>query len=147
MVKLGLELADSFTLYLPHSRGRGTSGAVCSAYSIEREDEDLAAVVEHTGAEFVFGPADGGLFALHGAIGLDRVRKVAAYEPLLMLGHPDDAEIRRAFATMQGLIRSGRSGEAVVVSAAEAATRAARNGTFPAWLAATLRGLPAGPTG
>src|SRR4051812_44902481 len=147
MVKLGLALADSFTLYLPDRRGRGTSGPVGSAYSIEREDEDLAAVVEHTGAEFVFGPADGGLFALHGAIGLDQVVKAAAYEPLLMLGHPDDAEIRRVFTTMQDLIRSGRSGEGVVFSAAEAADRAARSGTFPAWLAAALRGLPAGPTG
>jgi pimeloyl-ACP methyl ester carboxylesterase len=147
MLKLARALADAFTLYLPDRRGRGTSGPMGPAYSIEREDEDLAALVEHTGAEFVFGPADGGLFALHGAIGLDRVRKVAAYEPLLMLGHPDDAEIRRAFATMQGLIRSGRSGAAVVVSAAEAATRAARAGTFPSWLAAALRALPAGPTG
>jgi pimeloyl-ACP methyl ester carboxylesterase len=147
MVKLGLALADSFTLYLPDRRGRGTSGPVGPAYRIEREDEDLAAVVEHTGAEFVFGPADGGLFALHGAIGLDQVVKAAAYEPLLMLGHPADAEIRRVFTTMQDLIRSGRTGEAVVFSAAESATRAAREGTFPAWLAAAFRGLPAGPTG
>jgi pimeloyl-ACP methyl ester carboxylesterase len=147
MVKLGLALADSFTLYLPDRRGRGTSGPVGPAYRIEREDEDLAAVVEHTGAEFVFGPADGGLFALHGAIGLDQVVKAAAYEPLLMLGHPADAEIRRVFTTMQDLIRSGRSGEGVVFSAAEAATRAARSGTFPSWLAAALRGIPAGPTG
>src|SRR3954447_20542428 len=142
MLGLGRALADAFTLYLPDRRGRGTSGPFGPAYSIEREDEDLAALVERTGAAFVFGPADGGLFALHGAIGLDRIRKVAAYEPLLVLGHPDDAEIRRAFATMQGLIRPGRSGEAVVVPAAEAAPRAARAGTFPSWLAAALRALP-----
>ena len=100
MMKLGLELADAFTLYLPDRRGRGMSGPIGPEYSIEREDEDLAAVVEHTGAEFVFGPADGGLFALHGAIGLDQIGKVAAYEPLLMLGHPDDAEFRRVLTTM-----------------------------------------------
>jgi pimeloyl-ACP methyl ester carboxylesterase len=147
MVKLGLALADAFTLYLPDRRGRGMSGPIGPAYSIEREDEDLAAVVRHTGAEFAFGPADGGLFALHGAIGLDQVQKVAAYEPLLVLGHPDDALARRMFATMQGLIRSGRRGEAVVVSAAATATWAARSGDFPAWLAATLRALPTGPTG
>jgi pimeloyl-ACP methyl ester carboxylesterase len=147
MTKLALALADAFTLYLPDRRGRGMSGPVGPAYSIEREDEDLAAVVERTGAEFVFGPADGGLFALHGSIGLDQVAKVAAYEPLLMLGHPADTEIRRTFTTMQDLIRSGRSGAAVVVSAAETATWAARSGNFPAWLAAALRALPAGPTG
>src|SRR4051812_709754 len=147
MLKLARALADAFTLVLPDRRGRGMSGPIGPDYRMEREDEDLAALVERTGAEFVFGPADGGLFALHGAIGLDRVRKVAAYEPLLMLGHPDDAEIRRVFTSMQELIRSGRSGEGVVFSAAEAADRAARSGTFPAWLAAALRGLPAGPTG
>jgi len=147
MMKLGLALADSYTVYLPDRRGRGMSGPSGREYSIEREDEDLAAVVSRTGAEFVFGPADGGLFALHGAIGLDQVSKVAAYEPLLMLGHRDDAEIRRVFTTMQGLIRSGRGGEAIVFSTAESATRAARDGHFPAWLAAALRRVPVRSTG
>jgi pimeloyl-ACP methyl ester carboxylesterase len=48
---------------------------------------------------------------------------------------------------MQDLIRAGHGGEAAVFSAAEAATRAARDGRFPAWLAAVFRHLPAGPTG
>jgi pimeloyl-ACP methyl ester carboxylesterase len=147
MMKLGLALADAYTIYLPDRRGRGMSGPVGREYSIEREDEDLAAVVNHTGAEFVFGPADGGLFALHGAIGLDRVSKVAAYEPLLVLGHGDDAEARRVFTTMQDLIRSGRGGQAIVFAAAESATRAARDGHFPAWLAAVFRQLPVRSTG
>jgi pimeloyl-ACP methyl ester carboxylesterase len=147
MMGLGLALADAYTVYLPDRRGRGMSGPVGREYRIEREDEDLAAVVNQTGAEFVFGPADGGLFALHGAIGLDRVSKVAAYEPLLLLGNGDDAEIRRVFTTMQDLIRAERGGQAAVFSAAEAATRAARDGRFPAWLAAVFRHLPAGPTG
>ncbi len=131
MMKLGPALAADYTIYLPDRRGRGLSGPAGPEYSIEREDEDLAAVVNHTGAEFVFGPADGGLFALHGAIGLDRVSKVAAYEPLLMLGRRDDDEIRRVFTTMQDLIRSGRGGKAIVFSSAEAATRAARDGRAP----------------
>ena len=76
------------------------------AYSIRREDEDLAALVEYTGATCVFGPADGGLFALHGAIGLGKVRRVAAYEPLLMLGGANDAAIRRMFTTMQQMLRA-----------------------------------------
>jgi hypothetical protein len=45
------------------------SGAFGPAYCIQREDEDLAAMVDHTAAECVFGPANGGLFALHGTIG------------------------------------------------------------------------------
>jgi hypothetical protein len=54
-------------------RDFGTFG---SGYGIQREDEDLAAIVEHTGAECVFGPANGGLFALHGGIGLGQVRRI-----------------------------------------------------------------------
>jgi pimeloyl-ACP methyl ester carboxylesterase len=86
MMKLGRALADAHTVHLPDRRGRGMSGAFGPAYGIEREDEDLAALVEHTGAECVFGPANGGLFALHGALGLERLRKVAAHEPLLLWG-------------------------------------------------------------
>jgi pimeloyl-ACP methyl ester carboxylesterase len=147
MMKLGAALADAYTIYLPDRRGRGMSGPMGPQYSIEREDEDLAAVVNHTGAEFVFGPADGGLFALHGAIGLGRVRKVAAYEPLLLLGNEDDDVIRRVFTTMQDLIRAGRGGEAVLFSTVDVATRASRDGHFPAWLAAVLRHLPVRATG
>ena len=51
------------------------SGAFGPAYSIQREDEDLAAIVEHSAAECIFGPANGGLFALHGAIRLGQVRR------------------------------------------------------------------------
>ena len=108
MMKLGRALADAFTVYLPDRRGRGMSGPFGVAYSIQREDEDLAAIVEHTAAECVFGPANGGLFALHGAIGLGQVRRVAAYEPLLLQGGPDDAAIRYTFTTMQQMIRGGR---------------------------------------
>lgn len=147
MMKLARALADEYTIYLPDRRGRGMSGPVGPEYGIEREDEDLAAVVNHTGAEFVFGTANGGLFALHGSIGLDRVSKVAAYEPLLLLGNQDDAVIRRVFTTMQSLIRSGRAGESALFSSVEMATRAARDGHAPAWLAPALRCLPARPTG
>ena len=70
-------LADAYTVFLPDRQGRGMSGPLGLNYSIEREDEDLAALVERIGAEYVFGPANGGLFALHGAVGLGQIRKVA----------------------------------------------------------------------
>src|SRR4029450_7502031 len=116
MMKLGLALADPFTVYLPDRRGRGMSGAFGATYGIQREDEDLAALVKYTGADRVFGPANGGLLALHGALGLVQVRRVAAYEPLLLWGGRDDAAIRRTFTTMQQMIRGGRLGEAIVFS-------------------------------
>src|SRR5215216_3255922 len=133
MMRLGRALADVFTVYLPDRRGRGMSGAFGPAYSIQREDEDLAAIVEHTGAECVFGPANGGLFALHGAIGLEQVRRVAAYEPLLLWGGPDDAAIRRMFTTMQQMIRGGRLGEGIIFSIHESVDRELRRGHMPRW--------------
>jgi pimeloyl-ACP methyl ester carboxylesterase len=142
MIKLGGALADAFTVYLPDRRGRGMSGGYGPAYGIQREDEDLAAIVEHTAAEYVFGPANGGLFALHGAIGLGQVRRVAAYEPLLLRGGPDDAAIRRTFTTMQQMIRGGRMGEAIVFSIHESVDREVRRGQMSSWLGTAVHAFP-----
>ena len=142
MMKLGRALADAFTVYMPDRRGRGMSGAFGPAYSIRREDEDLAALVEQTGAESVFGVANGGLFALHGAIGLGQVRRVAAYEPLLLRGGPEDAAIRRVFTTMQQMIRGGRRGEAVVFSILESVDREVGRGTLSSWVGTAVHAFP-----
>jgi pimeloyl-ACP methyl ester carboxylesterase len=142
MMKLGRALADAFTVYLPDRRGRGMSGVFGPVYSIRREDEDLAALVEHTGAECVFGPANGGLFAHHGAIGLGQVRRVAAYEPLLLWGGPDDAAIRRMFTTMQQMIRGERMGEAVVFSIHESVDRTVGRGRMSSLVGAAVPAFP-----
>lgn len=134
MLKLGRALADAYTVYLPDRRGRGMSGAFGPSYGIQREDEDLAAMVDHTAAECIFGPANGGLFALHGAIGLKQVRRVAAYEPLVLWGGPDDADIRRTFTTMQQMIRGGRMGEGIVFSIHESVDREVRRGHMSSWV-------------
>jgi hypothetical protein len=47
-------------VYLPDRRGRRISGAFGSAYGVWREDEDLAAMVEHTMADCVRGDAPAG---------------------------------------------------------------------------------------
>jgi pimeloyl-ACP methyl ester carboxylesterase len=142
MLKLGRGLADEFTVYLPDRRGRGMSGGFGPAYSIRREDEDLAAIVEHTGAECVFGPANGGLFALHGAIGLGQVRRVAAYEPLLLWGGSDDAAIRHMCTTMQQMIRAGRMGEAIVFSIQQSVEREVRRGHMSSWVGHAVHAIP-----
>ena len=98
--------------------------------------------VEHTGAQGVFGPANGGLFALHGAIGLGQVQRVAAYEPLLLRGGPDDAAIRRTFTTMQHAIRDGRMGEAIVYSIQESLAREVGRRHMPSWVGTAVRAFP-----
>ena len=142
MMKLGRALADAFMVYLPDRRGRGDGGAFGPAYSIQREDEDLAAMVQQTGAECVFGPANGGLFALHGSIGLRQIRRVAAYEPLLLRGGPDDAAIRRTFTTMQQMIRDGCPGEAIMFSIQQSMDREIRRGHMSSWIGTAVHAFP-----
>jgi pimeloyl-ACP methyl ester carboxylesterase len=87
-MKLGAALADEFTVYIPDRRGRGMSGPYGPHYSIQREDEDLDAIVADTGARYVFGEADGGLFALHASMTIPALSKVAVFEPVLFVGQP-----------------------------------------------------------
>jgi pimeloyl-ACP methyl ester carboxylesterase len=88
LMKMGKLLSDEFTVYIPDRRGRGMSGPFGSDYSIEKEDQDLNVLLNKTGAHYVFGTADGALFALHAAISLPSIHKVIAYEPLIFAGQP-----------------------------------------------------------
>ena len=110
---LGRELAGSFTVHLMERRGRGASGPQGPGYSIEKECEDLLAVQAETGADRMFGHSYGGLVALQTARRAAVFRRIAVYEPAVVLdGAPApawldpyrellaDGDTRRAFATM-----------------------------------------------
>ncbi len=94
LMKLGTLLSDRFTVYIPDRRGRGMSGPVGDDYSIEKEDEDLDALLKKTGTHYVFGTADGALFALHASISNPAIHKIAAYEPLIFFGQPGLEEFK-----------------------------------------------------
>lgn len=106
-MKLGAALADRFTVYIPDRRGRGMSGPYGPQYSIAREDEDLAAVVAETGAQRVFGTADGGLFALHASLTVAAIRKVAVFEPVLFVGQPGVADFKNVISRAEPLLARG----------------------------------------
>ncbi|MDV3129112.1 alpha/beta hydrolase [Mycobacterium sp. 21AC1] len=120
-LKLAAALADQFTVYLPDRRGRGMSGPYGPDYSIEREDEDLDAIVNATGAQRVFGVADGGLFALHGAITIPAIRKVAVFEPVVFVGQPGLDEFKRIIERGKRMVASGDVGAAMSSLAQDAA--------------------------
>jgi pimeloyl-ACP methyl ester carboxylesterase len=84
-MQLALALADSFTVYLPDRRGRGLSGPFGSNYSIQKEVEDLDALLTDSGAHNVFGVSAGGLICLQAALTLPSIRKAALYEPALIV--------------------------------------------------------------
>lgn len=106
-MKLGAALADEFTVSIPDRRGRGMSGPYGLHYGIEREDEDLAAVVADTGAQYVFGPADGGLFALHGSMAIPAIRKVAVFEPVVFVGQPGLDDFKQVISRQERLQARG----------------------------------------
>src|SRR5690242_1005764 len=68
LLKLATFLSDRFTVSLPDRRGRGMSGPFGEDYSITKECEDVAALVEGTGAERIFGLSPGALITLRSAL-------------------------------------------------------------------------------
>ena len=84
-MQLAEALADAFTVYLPDRRGRGLSGTYGDDYGIRKEVDDLDALISKAGAHNVFGVSAGGLICLEAALSLPAIRKVAVYEPALIV--------------------------------------------------------------
>ena len=77
IMKLASELSRKFTVYVPDRRGRGLSGPFGNNYGIEREVEDLDALITKTGAKFFFGDSTGATILLHSTLKLSSVNKIA----------------------------------------------------------------------
>ena len=86
--ELAAALADEFTVYLPDRRGHGDSGPAGDNYDIGTEVDDLDALLRETQAENLFGVSSSGLIALEAARRLRSIKRVAVYEPALLLGDP-----------------------------------------------------------
>ena len=83
---LAKNLADTFTVYVPERRGRGLSAREYSAdHVIDRDLEDLEAVLARSGAAFLFGMSSGAVIALEAARVFASIRKLALYEAPLFV--------------------------------------------------------------
>jgi len=81
MPELAEKLAERFTVYNYDRRGRGDSGDA-EAYEVEREIEDLAAVIEAAGGSaYVYGTSSGAALALRAAAAGVAIEKLVAFEP------------------------------------------------------------------
>lgn len=78
---LGEHLADAFTVVGYRRRGRGDSDSGDRPYAVEREVEDLAAVIDAAGGRaHLFGASSGGALALEAAAAGLPVDRVAVHE-------------------------------------------------------------------
>lgn len=73
-------LSSRFTVVTMDRRGRGESGDGVT-YTMERETEDLLAVLDAVEAEFLVGHSYGGLCAMNAAALTDRLNALVVYEP------------------------------------------------------------------
>jgi pimeloyl-ACP methyl ester carboxylesterase len=111
--KLAALLAQSCTVFHYDRRGRGASTDT-PPYAIEREVEDVAALVDLAGGSAsVFGSSSGAALALAAAKRLPAIERVAAYEPPFIVDDsrsplPDDYLPR-----LNAMIAANRPGDAV----------------------------------
>jgi pimeloyl-ACP methyl ester carboxylesterase len=112
---LAERLAGDFTVIGYDRRGRGESGDT-RPYAIDREVEDLAALIATVGdGAAVFGYSSGALLAVYAAAAKLPVTALALYEaPFAMAGRPDLA------TRLDDLVRTGRAGDAVSLFQSEA---------------------------
>jgi pimeloyl-ACP methyl ester carboxylesterase len=79
--QLAEALAGSFTVFVPDRRTLSLRGRDRGEYSIQKEVEDLDALLTEMGAVNVFGVSSGGIIALQAALTLPAIYRVAVYEP------------------------------------------------------------------
>lgn len=109
-------LYPHFTVYTYDRRGRGQSSN-SKPYSIDREVEDIEAVIDAAGGSaYLFGISSGACLALHAAAKLySKVRKLAMYEPPFN-SDPDSIKPWKDYWTnLNKAISEGRRGDAVTL--------------------------------
>jgi pimeloyl-ACP methyl ester carboxylesterase len=84
--RLAAALSADFTVYVPDRRGRGMSGPYGDGFSVQREVDDLQALVAATGASQIFGLSSGALVVLRTALVAPALDRIALYEPPLSIG-------------------------------------------------------------
>jgi alpha-beta hydrolase superfamily lysophospholipase len=108
---LAAELAGHHTVYNFDRRGRGDSGDT-RPYAVQREIEDIAAVIEAAGGSaHLYGTSSGAALAMHAAAAGLPVAKLALWElPYSVHGRPDLSD--DTASVYRELVDAGRRGDA-----------------------------------
>lgn len=79
--ELASVLDKNFTVYTYDRRGRGETGDGATPWSLDREIEDIDALIEEAGGSaFVFGVSSGAVLAMEAASRLPGITRLALYE-------------------------------------------------------------------
>jgi pimeloyl-ACP methyl ester carboxylesterase len=106
-------LAERFTVYAYDRRGRGESGDN-PQYAVEREVEDIDALIKHAGGSaFVYGISSGAALALEAASNLKNITKLALYEAPFIVDDTLPARPADYIQRMDALIAANKRGDAV----------------------------------
>ncbi len=107
-------LAQRFRVVSYDRRGRGDSGDT-GAWSLDREVEDLEAIVDAVGGQaLLYGHSSGAVLALHAARALpDKVRGAVLYDASWAADESEAAEYAHLRAEVDGLLDAGRGATAV----------------------------------
>lgn len=131
-MQLAESLADAFTLYVPDRRGRGLSDPYNIDYSIQKEIEDIDALLTQTGAHNLFGVSAGGLISLQAALTLTAIHKAAIFEPPLFI---DDSTTPAAVLTrFDEEMSSGKVAAALITAMKGAQMGPPIFNALPLWL-------------
>src|SRR5229473_8283721 len=110
---LAAALAPHFTVFAYDRRGRGDSGDT-APYSVEREVEDIEALIKEAGGSaFVFGISSGAALALEAANRGLAIRQLALYEAPFIVDDSRPPIPNDFLARLDELISSKRRGDAV----------------------------------
>src|SRR5215471_21823208 len=112
--ELALALAGRFTVVTYDRRGRGDSGDT-PPYAVQREIEDLEAVIDAAGGPaYLYGISSGAGLALETACAVPaKVARLALYEPSFVVDDTRPPVPADAVGQVTGLLARGRRGAAV----------------------------------
>ena len=106
-------MSTQFTVFTYDRRGRGESGDT-QPWSVEREVEDIAALVREAGEPvYLYGISSGAVLALEAADRGVPIRKLALYEAPLMVDDTRPPLGEDFLPRMKALIAANRRGDAV----------------------------------
>ncbi|WP_028612574.1 alpha/beta fold hydrolase [Paenibacillus harenae] len=113
LVKLASLLSERFTVYNYDRRGRGDSGDK-QPYAIEREIEDLQALIDEAGGSaYVWGISSGAVLALQAAAWGANIAKLALHEPPFIVDVADRQPPKDFIRQVTELITDNRRAEAI----------------------------------